>query len=601
MSTEARFLLAIGLMFAVIWGTNQLFPPVLPDEVTADSLAAEGDSAAAGSVSGGAPSAAPGPRGDAEVGVSETEAPVAAEDAGDASATTVAQPSEGAVPTPEARPRRPRIEVPVRGPRWEMRFDSYGARLLQAELLSYRSLVEGNGNVRLVPDGSVALHKRLVVGGDTVDLAELDFAVDPAGGLELQEGDGPADLTFSWESADGSRGVRFVYTFTPDRYLVQARSEVRGFTRPLLVTGLGRGIAFSEADSAQEVATMAWVGNHLNEGIDATAFTKVDEARVHEGPFSWAGIKNKYFLMAVISGTGEEAEGQERYLGGVLVEPTESEVQPRVAVTSAYDGQGETRYRLFLGPQEYSRLQSIGADLEEVNPYGWKFLRPIIRPFVVLTLWVLNFLHDQLSVGYGWVLVIFGVLMRILLWPLNQKAMRAQINNMAVQPLVKEIQTKYKDNPEKMQKEMLRLYKEYGFNPLGGCLPLLLPWPVLIALFFVFQNTIELRGVPFLWLPDLSAKDPFFILPIFLAVSMFALQFISFRSMGDQSNNPQMKMMMYFMPLFFGFIFMNFPSGLNLYYATTNVATIPQQVLIARERMAAQKRGPVRRDTKKKK
>jgi YidC/Oxa1 family membrane protein insertase len=82
---------------------------------------------------------------------------------------------------------------------------------------------------------------------------------------------------------------------------------------------------------------------------------------------------------------------------------------------------------------------------------------------------------------------------------------------------------------------------------------------------------------------------------------MFALQFISFRSMGDQSNNPQMKMMMYFMPLFFGFIFMNFPSGLNLYYATTNVATIPQQVLIARERMAAQKRGPVRRDTKKKK
>ena len=92
-------------------------------------------------------------------------------------------------------------------------------------------------------------------------------------------------------------------------------------------------------------------------------------------------------------------------------------------------------------------------------------------------------------------LVVFGVLMRVVLWPLNQKAMRAQLRNMAVQPLVQEIQTKHKDNPEKLQKEMMRLYKEHGFNPLAGCLPMLLPWPVLIALFFVFQNTIELRGV----------------------------------------------------------------------------------------------------------
>jgi YidC/Oxa1 family membrane protein insertase len=140
---------------------------------------------------------------------------------------------------------------------------------------------------------------------------------------------------------------------------------------------------------------------------------------------------------------------------------------------------------------------------------------------------------------------------------------------------------------------MMRLYKEYGFNPLAGCLPMLLPWPVLIALFFVFQNTIELRGVPFLWMPDLSAHDPLYILPLFLAVSMFLLQWISYKSM-DQ-DNPQMKMMMYFMPLFFGFIFAKFASGLNLYYATANIATIPQQILIARERKAAQAAGPVKK------
>jgi YidC/Oxa1 family membrane protein insertase len=161
---------------------------------------------------------------------------------------------------------------------------------------------------------------------------------------------------------------------------------------------------------------------------------------------------------------------------------------------------------------------------------------------------------------------------------------------MAVQPLVQEIQKNYKDNPEKLQKEMMRLYKEHGFNPLAGCVPMLLPWPVLIALFFVFQNTIELRGVPFLWLPDLSAKDPLFILPVMLAVSMFLMQWVSLRSL-DQPN-PQMKMMMWLMPGMMLFIFMNLASGLNLYYATANIATIPQQVWIANERKKMRGRPP---------
>jgi YidC/Oxa1 family membrane protein insertase len=339
---------------------------------------------------------------------------------------------------------------------------------------------------------------------------------------------------------------------------------------------------------------MSWVGNHLNDGIKATELRKVERPAIHEGPFLWAGVKSKYFLIAVLPGAEASEEGP--YLGGVVTEPTLEVARPDISVTQAIGADEVVQYRLYLGPQEYSRLQALGADLEGVNPYGWKWLRPVIRPFVVLTLWILNFLHDQLSVGYGWVLVIFGVLMRVLLWPLNQKAMRAQMRNMAVQPMVKEIQTKYKDNPEKLQKEMMRLYKEYGFNPLAGCLPMLLPWPVLIALFFVFQNTIELRGVSFFWLPDLSAKDPLYLLPMFLAVSMFALQYISFKSMPEAGKNPQMKMMMYFMPPFFGFIFMQFPSGLNLYYATANLATIPQQLLIARERKAAAKVGPVRVD-----
>jgi YidC/Oxa1 family membrane protein insertase len=129
---------------------------------------------------------------------------------------------------------------------------------------------------------------------------------------------------------------------------------------------------------------------------------------------------------------------------------------------------------------------------------------------------------------------------------------------------------------------MLRLYKEEGFNPMGGCLPMLIPLPILITLFFVLQSTIAFRGVPFLWLPDLSRADPLYILPVLLGVSMFLMQWLSMRSMPDK--NPQMKYMMYAMPPDMTFIFLNFASGLNLYYTAMNFASIPQQVLISRER-----------------
>lgn len=579
MSTEGRFVLALGMMFLVIWGTNKLFPPIL-DEMPATAVDSTG------------------------VGV-DSSAPVSVPSAVPTDGSTEGAGAEGAAtgaPTPPAAglqqtgdlPRPPAQAVVVESPFYRFEFSSRGATLESAELLAYAALNGREGPVDLLPEGVDALAKRLVVGGDTVSLADLDFVAEPADGLRLSEGDGPRTLTFTAVPGNSPLEVRIEYTFRPGDYLVDVEAEVGGMDRPLWLTGLGRGLAFNEADSAQEARVMAWVGNHLNRGVRSTELRKVERPEVVDGPWRWAGVKSKYFVMAVLPGRETSEDGP--YLGGVITVPGVDAMRPAVDVSQAVGADGRLAYRLYLGPQVYSRLQALGADMEEVNPYGWKWLRPLIRPFVAITLWILNFLHDQLNVGYGWVLVIFGVLMRVLLWPLNQKAMRAQMRNMAVQPMVKEIQTKYKDNPEKLQKEMMRLYKEYGFNPLAGCLPMLLPWPVLIALFFVFQNTIELRGVPFYWLPDLSAKDPIYLLPILLAVSMFALQFISFRSMPEAGKNPQMKMMMYFMPPFFGFIFMQFPSGLNLYYATAQLATIPQQMLIARERKAAAKAGPVKLD-----
>jgi YidC/Oxa1 family membrane protein insertase len=560
-------------MLLVLVGTNVLFPPVPPPPV-----AAPGDSV----VSEERAPAFPG----FDTTVAGEVADVVAE-AGDPPeterATDTAQPAAAQVPE---------LQVTVESPLYRHVFTSRGAALLSSELLGFQSLRPRDGPVQLVPDDVPALSKRLVVGRDTLDLGDLAFEVAPAEGVTLGEGDQPAELTFTYRHPSGSLAVVITYMFDPGDYVIAVRGRIAGVDRPLLVTSLGEGMAFNEADSVAELRAMAYVGNHLNEGIRSTPITKVDGARVEEGPFRWASLRSKYFVMALLPGEG--GEGPESYLGGILVSPRPDDARASVAVTQPVGRDGAFQYRLFLGPQEYARLQSVGADMEEVNPYGWRFFRPIVRPIVGIILTILNFLHDVLNISYGWVLVVFGVAMRVVLWPLNQKAMRAQMRNMAVQPLLKEIQTKYKDNPERLQKEMLRLHKEYGFNPVAGCLPMLLPWPVLIALFFVFQNTIELRGVPFYWLPDLSAKDPFYILPLFLALSMFALQWISLRSMPEQGQNPQMKMMMWFMPPFFGFIFMQFPSGLNLYYATANIATIPQQLLIARERKKAASLGPVK-------
>jgi len=575
MRTELRFLFAIGLMFLVLVGTNILFPPVVPEpapEAQPTAPGAQGGAGAPGAGAAGDPEAPVTPQ------VPGGGAPSAAAPAG------VTPDQDAAIPPPaEARVR-------VRGPLYDFEFSSYGARLLSAELPSFPAL-NHEGAVNLVPEGGTDyLAQRLVVGRDTVDLRRAPFAVEPPGGLTLAEGSGPATLRFVYDHPTSDLVFEVAYTFEPNSYLVRVAGSVRGLDRPLLLTSLGDGLAYTEADSANEARMMAYVHNHVRDGIRSTPTVSADPTVV-QGPLLWTAFRSKFFVLAMLAGPTDSVVAEEDYLGGLLV--AESPLAERVHVTAAQSvgNDGLFAYRLLMGPQEYAALSALGQGLEEVNPYGWRFFRPIIRPFVSLIMFVLVFLHTNLSLSYGWVLVVFGVAMRIVLWPLNQKAMRAQLRNMAVQPLVQEIQRQHKDNPERFQKEMKRLYTEHGFNPLAGCVPMLIPWPILIALFFVFQNTIELRGVPFLWLPDLSAKDPLYLLPILLAVSMFAMQWVSMRTI-DQPN-PQMKLMLWMLPGMMLLIFLNLASGLNLYYLVSNIASVPQQIWINRERQKMKGRPPL--------
>jgi YidC/Oxa1 family membrane protein insertase len=575
MKTEARFLLAVFLMLAVLVGTNRLFPPIVPEgtELLGDSLP---EDAPAESV------AVPGLPADV-VGALDTAVDAAVQRVTDAQQPELTGAVEGVDGV-----SAPIIEVVVEGPLYRYTFSSLGAQMRSGALLGFAAL-NRDGPVEIVPDGAGSyLGHKLVVGNDTLDLSGVPFRVEPESGLRLSEGGSSESLRFIYDHPSGDFGFTVEYEFDPSEYTVGVSGEMRGVDRALLVTDLGEGIAYAEVDSALEARSMAYVQNHLQDGVRSTLLEKAEPVLV-EGPLIWAAFRSKFFVVALLAGESAEIIDDASYLGGLIVSDASLPERVRVGVAQTVSGGERFAYRLFMGPQDYALLTSLGQSMSEVNPYGWRVFRPIVRPIVSVIMTVLVFLHTQLNMGYGWVLIVFGVLMRVVLFPLNHKAMKAQLRNMAVQPLVKQVQDKHKDNPEKLQKEMMKLYKDHGFNPLAGCLPMLLPWPVLIALFFVFQNTIELRGVSFLWLPDLSAKDPFFILPIILAVSMFLMQWVSLRSL--EQENPQMKMMMYIMPPMMLFIFMNLASGLNLYYATANIATLPQQIWIARER-AKMKAGP---------
>lgn len=555
-----RFVLAVVLMMGVIIGTNILFPSAPTEDVeTSSPVPTSGNEA-------------------------EEESGVAAElmrpERDPEDQAVEAEAEDDAVL--EGRERLVQVETPL----YRITFSNYGGTIRSVELLHYRSFAE-EGPVQLVSQegpGRVLDGSWIVgLGADTVPLASYAHAATPADGLRLDEGSAPATLVFRYDHPTGRFFSEVRYTFSADSYLVEVEGvlpELEASDRTTLLLGLGPELAINELHEPDDRGSMAYSSNHVEDGIRSRPVGRVKEPEERGGPLHWVGLKSKFFLEAVLpSGEGE-------YLALAEALPGDEDTPRSVRVGVPVETSGQYGYRAYLGPMERERLLTLGHSMEEVNPYGWAFFRPIIRPFVRIVLWLMNFLHDQLLLSYGWVLVAIGVLMRLLMWPLYQKSMRTQVKTMALQPLVEELKTKYAEDKEKLTRETMKLYKEHGASPLGGCLPMLLPWPVLIALFFVFRNTIQLRGEAFLWLPDLSAPDPLYILPLFMGASMFLLQFISLRTAGN--TNPQMKMMMYLMPLVMIFLFYRFASGLNLYYSVVNVATIPQQLIIARQRKKAQ-------------
>ncbi len=504
---------------------------------------------------------------------------------------------------PSARPPvRASVGVPaetvwVTSSRYRLGLSTAGARLVLAELPEYRSFAAGDSGrpVQLVPPGRPLLAHSILLGADTISLADWSFT--PSARLVRVPDTGTESVPLTFTAARGGARVTLDYVFLPGEYHFEVRGKVTGLgpQGAVLLVGLGDGLRSVEADSMDDFHHFGVVTKAGRTQSTSFQSFKPGSVKLLDGPFEWAGVKSKYFLLAALA----SEENAPQFGGGIAVggpvEVTSSsllggragtETRVSLALTLPVPPAGDFRYRLYVGPLEYRRLAHLGHDLDDANPYGG-FLRPIIQPVSALVVNILIWMHDRLSLAYGWVLVIFGIMVRALLWPLNQKAMESSVRMQAVAPLIKETQERYKTEPDRLQREMMKIYKEHNVNPFGGCLPMLLPMPVLFALYFVFANTIEFRGVPFLWLPDLSRADPYYIIPIVMGVSMFALSKIG--QIGVPPN-PQTKTMVYFMPVFMTVLFLRFASGLNLYYAVQNLFSIPQQYLIARRRLREQGR-----------
>jgi YidC/Oxa1 family membrane protein insertase len=487
-----------------------------------------------------------------------------------------------ATPTPTQTPIAPTIRpetTEVRTAQAVYRIASAGGTPTSVVLPEYRSLRRGaatEGPVQLLEPGARLFHLHLASATDTIALDTVVFRAAP------QRREGGA-IVQSFASVTSTPAITLTYRVPTDGYTIQLDGQVAGSAGPhrLLVTMPPR-LRSEEADMLEDTRLLS-IAYRVGVGeVKNLSFNDLDslEAKGDSGSIRWVAERNKYFVIALIP-SGPDSVFKSVY---ARAGATSNDVVSNAFATAALPLRSSAfSLRVYAGPQSWNHLRATAADMENVNPYGG-FARGLVQPFATIVMRMILWMRETFNVGFGWVLVIFGVLVRIVLWPLNQNAMRSSMKLQRIQPQLAELQKKYKDNPEKQRDAMMKLYAEHGmspFTPILGCLPMFLPMPILFALYFVFQNTIELRGVSFFWLPDLSLKDPFYITPLFMGVSMYVLSWIGMRGMPP---SPQSKMMLYVMPIMFTVMFWNFASGLNLYYAVQNVAALPQQWLLARER-----------------
>jgi YidC/Oxa1 family membrane protein insertase len=476
--------------------------------------------------------------------------------------------------------RSPSLEaatITVDTPLYEARISENGAVFYSFLLKNYRERVQKDAPL-----------KQILTGKETLGVGQLGFTGKSIAGLDkavftanlssrqLVVNDSPRDLTFSWRSQDGIV-VEKTYKFMPDTYAIGMEVIIkngsdRGIQDKLFVALNGK------APGDKRMYAFEGPSALINDELEEIKTKKIKDQDTFEGKIKWVALQSRYFMSGIIPDQIEEASlhlalKSDKFVAARYRQP-EKAIQPGTQYTY--------KYQLFMGPKRIQELRNVGNDLQKVVDFGW--FDVIAKP----CLWLMNKFYSVIP-NYGVAIIFLTILAKILLWPLGQKSYKSMSEMKKIQPLMKEIREKHKDDKQRMNKEVMGLYRTYKINPLGGCLPMVVQLPVFFALYRMLYEAIELRHAPFfLWIDDLAAPDRLFhfnfsipfmeppygipVLTIVMGASMLLQQKMS-PPMGDAT---QAKMMM-FMPIIFTVIFINFSSGLVLYWLVNNLLSIAQQ------------------------
>jgi YidC/Oxa1 family membrane protein insertase len=425
----------------------------------------------------------------------------------------------------------------------------------------------------LVPAaGSGLVRLGLVMDGALVDLGETTF---------LLESGRPGPQTTAILRARDAAGaeVRVEYQVPGgNAYAANLRVRIEGLPsrqrEAFLQLDFADGIAHLERDAKldkQGGAGVAQIGNRV---VKKRPGRGGDEWRQREaGVVHWAGVRSKYFLLALVP---KGAPDGEVIMSRVRGQET---IATSLRLPLSLEGPTEYEFELYAGPMQYHILQQLHAGLEKSMDLGWK----VIVPFTKLLLVFFQGVHRVVP-NYGLVIIILSAVVKLIFYPLTRKSMESMRQMQILKPEMDRLNAKYKDDPQRRNQAVLELYRKHKVNPLGGCLPILVQMPVFIALYSVLNTAIELRKAPFaLWIHDLSAPDrigaiqglPIHILPLIMAGTMVWQQKLT-------PTDPRQATMAYMMPVIMTVFFYTMPSGLVLYWTVTNLMAVAQQILMNR-------------------
>ncbi len=472
-------------------------------------------------------------------------------------------------------------EITVETPFYTVRISARGASFGSYILNNYRETVDKNSpHKQLIPpsfkDGVI---RSSLLGNSLSGLNDAIFSIAHEGDRLVVDKD-RTDLSFNWVADDGTILTK-TYSFDPESYLIGLTVEIINASERVLKDQL----VLSVRKPLEENKGYGFVGPSalINEKLEQVKTKKIADQDEYKGKIKWISVEDRYFLSSIIPGAEIDGSMKLAAIDDVVVNQL---VNPMFELSP-----GEKQafnFYVFMGPKSMDLLDSLGHDLGKALNFG--FFNVIAKP----CLWFMNKIHSVLP-NYGIAIILLTLFTKIILWPLGNKSYKSMSEMKKLQPLMTEIREKHKGDKQKMNQELMALYKTYKVNPMGGCLPMVLQIPVFFALYRMLYQAIELRHAPFfLWINDLSAPDRLFdfgfsipfmeppygipVLTIIMGGTMLLQQ-----KMSPPPGDPTQAKMMMLMPVVFTFIFINFSSGLVLYWLVNNVLSISQQYYVQKK------------------